>query len=331
MNHEITCVVYGLNLCVFHYKFLSALYDATQKGLMYRIQHILGCLVVSFIVFPPILEAADELNQLIHASEANITGKLIIRQMEGDLTLLRKNGVLATDIPTDVLFEYTSPWHTPDSARLTYTWDLGNGESVTGRDPLVHCSYKVPGNYTLKLRVGASGKHSRVSSRFTKDIQVLDAIKSIKFNGPASYSVDQNSSLTLLVGGSMMELYDNHLTLNFTFSSVGTHCLEISAQNDVSMLHISHSIHVQSGPTSHLLFILPCTVVILAILILISVSVCCPQHLRGIKKKSEVSIKASTYTCLEMKTKDGAVPSPPPSQRKEDHPLLCASGARYSI
>ncbi|XP_041937910.1 transmembrane protein 130 isoform X2 [Alosa sapidissima] len=298
---------------------------------MYRIQHILGCLVVSFIVFPPILEAADELNKLIHASEANITGKLIIRQMEGDLTLLRKNGVLATDIPTDVLFEYTSPWHTPDSARLTYTWDLGNGESVTGRDPLVHCSYKVPGNYTLKLRVGASGKHSRVSSRFTKDIQVLDAIKSIKFNGPASYSVDQNSSLTLLVGGSMMELYDNHLTLNFTFSSVGTHCLEISAQNDVSMLHISHSIHVQSGPTSHLLFILPCTIVILAILILISVSVCCPQHLRGIKKKSEVSIKASTYTCLEMKTKDGAVPSPPPSQRKEDHPLLCASGARYSI
>ncbi|XP_062381709.1 transmembrane protein 130 [Sardina pilchardus] len=307
MNHEITCVVYGLNFCVFHQKFLKA----------------------------------------------DITGKLIIRQMEGDSTLLRKNGVLATDIPTDVLFEYTTPWHTPDAARLTYSWDLGNGESVTGRDPLLHCSYTVPGNYTLKLRVGASGKHSRVSSKFTKDIQVLDAIRSIKLNGPASYSVDQNISLTLLVGGSppkwicwrilpdclsshvtecsMMELYDDQLTLQLSFSSVGTHCLEISAQNDVSMLHISYSIHIQSSPTSHLLFILPCTVVILAILILISISVVCPQHLRGFNKKSEVPIKASTYTCLEMKSTDGAISSPPPSQRKEEHPLLCHPGTRYSM
>ncbi|XP_031416998.1 transmembrane protein 130 isoform X2 [Clupea harengus] len=277
---------------------------------MYRFQRILGCLVVSYLVFSPILLSADELNHLIHASESNITGKLIFRQMEGNLTLMLSDGVLAADIPTDVLFKYVSPWHTPQSARITYSWDLGNGESVTGRDPVVHCNYKVPGNYTLKLRVGASGKHSRLSGRFTKELQVLDAIRSIKLKGPASYGVDQNISLTLLVGGSspkwicwwilpdclsthvtdcsLVELYENKFTLSHTFSSEGTYCLEISAHNDVSMLQTSYSIHVQSGPSSHLLFILPCASVILAILILITISVCCPRHLT-LKKKAELT------------------------------------------
>lgn len=44
-----------------------------------------------------------------------------------------------------------------------------------------------------------------------------------------------------------VRLYENIFNLNYTFTSVGTFCLEISVRNNISNLQTSYNIHVQDS------------------------------------------------------------------------------------
>lgn len=57
----------------------------------------------------------------------NIAGRLVFYQMEGNATYVRDTGELASDVPTETMFELFDPQKNFSNAKFSYTWDLGNG------------------------------------------------------------------------------------------------------------------------------------------------------------------------------------------------------------
>uniref|UniRef100_A0A671R3Z4 Transmembrane protein 130-like n=1 Tax=Sinocyclocheilus anshuiensis TaxID=1608454 RepID=A0A671R3Z4_9TELE len=268
-------------------------YISSCKLISIRIWSVLVLSLISSLTFG----IPDELS---HQLSGNVKGRIIFRQMEDNLTYLRDRGKLASYIPTLVSFEHFDPRHTLHSVTFTYTWDLGNGEVHKGPEPFVKCHYNSSGNYTFQLSIEANTpQNSRLTGLYSVDLTVLDATKTIELRGPLIYNVDQSSSLSFHVGGSppvwlcwrvlsecytpspiscnLVRLYGNIFNLNYTFRSVGPHCLDLSVRNNISNLQTSYNIYVQSSPVS-LIFILPCAAVIVATLIFISVSVCRPRQ-----------------------------------------------------
>lgn len=47
--------------------------------------------------------------------------------MEGNATYVRNTGELASDVPTETMFELFDPQQNFSKTKFTYTWDLGNG------------------------------------------------------------------------------------------------------------------------------------------------------------------------------------------------------------
>ena len=48
-------------------------------------------------------------------------------QKQGNATLVRDTGELASDVPTEAMFQLFDPQKSLQSAKFTYTWDFGNG------------------------------------------------------------------------------------------------------------------------------------------------------------------------------------------------------------
>ncbi|XP_029384255.1 transmembrane protein 130 [Echeneis naucrates] len=232
----------------------------------------------------------------------NIAGKLVFYQMEGNATFVRDTGELASDVPTETMFELFDPPKNFSTANFTYTWDLGNGEVIQGTEPVVRYHYSESGNYTLRLKVGVNlTKYSPgITGLYSTDVQVLDVIKSIELTGPSDYEVSQNTSLAFQVDGSppmwvcwrflqncvpdtmggctLTMLYENTLRLNHTFTSVGVHCLDISVRNDVSKLETSFSLNVKRNTNPHMFFIMSCAAILVATFSFITVIACCPRR-----------------------------------------------------
>ncbi|XP_039991892.1 transmembrane protein 130 [Xiphias gladius] len=245
----------------------------------------------------------------------NIAGKMVFYQIEGNATYVRDTGELASDIPTETMFELFDPLQNYSTAKFTYTWDLGNGEVIKGTEPVIRYHYSVSGNYTLRLKVGASATKDELPTTgvYSTDVQVLDAIKHIELKGPSDYEVSQNTSLAFHVDGSppiwvcwrflpncvpdltegctLTILYENTLRLNHTFTSAGVHCLEISVRNDVSKLETSFSLFVKKNNNTHTFFILTCAAILVATFSFIAVIACRPRH----HNKSQHTV--ATYTC----------------------------------
>ncbi|XP_051523634.1 transmembrane protein 130-like isoform X2 [Myxocyprinus asiaticus] len=284
--------------------------------------------------------------ELIHSFE-NVTGKISFRQMDGNSTYLRDSGELASYIPTLVSFELSNL--RLRSATFIYTWDMGNGQVLEGPEPFVQCCYTSPGNYIFKLSIGANtAKHSTITGLYSVDLTVLDAIKSIQLRGSLNYNVDQSSSLSFQVRGSLpvwlcwrvlpdchspsptscnlVKIYKNKFNLNYTFTSVGTYCLGLSMRNDISNFQTSYYIYVQSSPVSHLIFILPSAVVIFASLVFIFVSVCRPRQESLMFKAVVENINCLPFTDIEMHANDAIIPCKPiassSSYSNEAQPLL---------
>lgn len=57
----------------------------------------------------------------------NIAGRLVFYQMDGNATYVRDTGELASEVPTETMFELFDPQKNFSQAKFTYTWDLGNG------------------------------------------------------------------------------------------------------------------------------------------------------------------------------------------------------------
>uniref|UniRef100_A0A8C3FYB1 PKD domain-containing protein n=1 Tax=Cyclopterus lumpus TaxID=8103 RepID=A0A8C3FYB1_CYCLU len=85
-----------------------------------------------------------------------ITKSLVFYQMEGNATYVRDTGELASDVPTETMFELFDPQNNFSTAKFTYTWDLGNGQVIQGTEPVVRYHYAESGNYTLRLKVGVN-------------------------------------------------------------------------------------------------------------------------------------------------------------------------------
>uniref|UniRef100_A0A3Q3LK54 Transmembrane protein 130 n=1 Tax=Mastacembelus armatus TaxID=205130 RepID=A0A3Q3LK54_9TELE len=214
-------------------------------------------------------------------TRGNIAGKLVFYQMEGNTTYVRNTGQLASDVPTETMFELSSPRKNFSTTAFTYTWDLGNGEVIQGTEPVVRYHYSESGNYTLRLKVGVNATDSEV---YSMDVQVLDPIKQIKLKEPSGYEMSQNTSLAFHVDGSppmwvcwrflpscvpdvtegctLTMLYENTLRLNHTFTSAGAQCLDISLRNNISNLQTSFSLHVRSNYDTPLFLILSCVTVV---------------------------------------------------------------------
>ncbi|NP_001103504.1 transmembrane protein 130 precursor [Danio rerio] len=285
-----------------------------------------------------------------HQLSGNVKGKLIFHQMEGNSTLLRKTGNLASYTKTVVSFELYDPRHILRSVSFTYTWDLGNGEVHKGPEPFVKFYYALPGNYTLKLSIETDApQHSRMTGLYSVDLTVLDAIRYVDLIGPVIYNVDQNSRLSFEVGGSppvwlcwrvlpdchtpnpascsLVQIYENTFCLDYTFTSVGTHCLDLSVKNNISSLQTFYSVYVQSGHVS-LFFLLPCAAVIVATLIFISVTVCRPRQ-RSLMCKGDYV----PFTDIELRAKDATVPlqsNSSASKTNETQLLLYQQGPSYN-
>ncbi|XP_056109012.1 transmembrane protein 130 [Rhinichthys klamathensis goyatoka] len=269
-------------------------------------------------------------DELSHQLSGNVRGKIIFHQMEGNSTYLRDSGKLASCLPTMVSFELSDPRHNLHSVTFIYTWDMGNGEVRKGSAPFLKYYYTLPGNYTFKLSIGTNNtQHSRMTGLYSVYLTVLDAIRSIELRGPLTYNVDESSSLSFHVGGSppvwmcwrvlsdcqtpspascnLVRLHGNIFNLNYTFTSVGTYCLDLSVRNNISNLQTSYDIYVQSSPVS-LLFILPCAAVIVATLIFISVSVCRPRQQSLMSKALVADRNYLSFTDIELRVKDATIP-----------------------
>ncbi|KAK5850592.1 hypothetical protein PBY51_001459 [Eleginops maclovinus] len=292
-------------------------------------------------------EISDPLTDL-----ENIAGKLVFYQMEGNATYVRDTGELASDIPTETMFELFNPPKNFSLAKFTYTWDLGNGEVIQGTEPVIRYNYSESGNYTLRLKVG--GKVTTLSPLLTDvystDVQVLDAIKNIEMKGPADYEVSQNTSLAFHVDGSppiwvcwrflpncvpdltggctLTMLYENTLRLNHTFTSTGVHCLDISVRNEISKLQTSFSIYVKRSNNAHMFFILSCAAILIATFSFIAVIACRPRH----QNRTQI---ATSSNAVFLKNNDSEGQSRilfnfHDAQRGEKEPLLLQFGAPYS-
>jgi len=277
-----------------------------HKGLLW----VLACLPL--ILDLQVAGVADPIVNL-----DNVAGKLVFYQRQGNATLVRDTGELASDVPTEAMFQLSDPQKTLRSAKFTYTWDFGNGAVIEGTEPVVQYNYAESGNYTLRLKVGAEMEDEEeegIEGVYSMNLKVLDTIKSIDLEGPTSFHVSQNSSLDFHVDGSppmwvcwrilpncesdtpvgctLTMLYTNTLQVNYTFTSTGLHCLDISARNDVSKLQTSYSIYVSRNPLSHLFFILPCVAVFLAMFSFITVITCRPRiHKQMVASSNAVFVK----------------------------------------
>ncbi|XP_061611522.1 transmembrane protein 130 isoform X1 [Phyllopteryx taeniolatus] len=243
----------------------------------------------------------------------NISGKLFFYQMDGNATYVRDTGELASDIPTETMFELSDPQQNFSMAKFSYTWDLGNGEVIQGTEPVVRYHYALSGNYTLRLKIGVNMTQSTppLTGIYSKDVQVLDAIKSIELKGPSDYEVSQTTGLAFHVDGSppmwvcwrflpkcepdttggctLTTLYENSLWLNHTFTSAGVHCLNISVRNDISKLQTSFSLFVRKNNTANMLFILSCATILVATFSFITVIACHPRY----HNRSQITVSSN--------------------------------------
>ncbi|KAI3365578.1 hypothetical protein L3Q82_010659 [Scortum barcoo] len=305
-------------------------------------------LILPLLTILGVAETTDPLTDL-----ENIAGKLVFYQIEGNATYVRDTGELASDVPTETMFELFDPQKNFSKAKFTYTWDLGNGEVIHGTEPVVRYHYSESGNYTLSLKIGVNvTKYAPLLTDFySMDVQVLDAIKNIELKGPSDYEVSQNTSLAFHVDGSppmwvcwrflpncvpdmtggctLTMLYENTLRLNHTFTSVGVHCLEISVRNDISKLQSSFSIYAsrETANSAHMFFILSCAAVLVATFSFIIVIACRPRHSR-----SQIAVSSNAFF---MKSPDSEGQSSillncSNMEREEKAPLLLQYGTQYS-
>ncbi|KAM8729900.1 transmembrane protein 130 isoform 1-T3 [Acanthopagrus schlegelii] len=294
-----------------------------------------------------VAETADPLTDL-----ENIAGKLVFYQMDGNATYVRDTGDLASDIPTETMFELFDPQKSFSKAKFTYTWDLGNGEVIKGTEPVVRYNYAKSGNYTLRLKVGVNVTEYAplLTDFYSMDVQVLDAIKNIELKGPSDYEVSQNTSLAFHVDGSppmwvcwrflpncvpdtsggctLSMLYENTLRLNHTFTSIGVHCLEITVRNDISKLQTSFSLYVKRASNTHIFFVLSCAAILVATFSFITVIACRPRHFNR-------SQMAASGNALFLKNQDSEGQSSilfkfSNIEMGEKEPLLLEFGTQYS-
>ncbi|XP_041672023.1 transmembrane protein 130 [Cheilinus undulatus] len=281
----------------------------------------------------------------------NIAGKLVFYQMEGNATYVRDTGELASDVPTETMFELFDPHLNYSTAKFTYTWDLGNGEVIQGTEPVVRYHYPVSGNYTLRLQVGVNFNKSAapITDVYSMDVQVLDAIKNIELKGPPDFEVSQNASLAVHVDGSppmwvcwrflpncvpdaaggctLTMLYENTLRLNHTFNSAGVHCLDITVRNDISKLQSSFSIYVKRNNT-HMFFILACAAILVATFSFIMVIACRPR--RQNKREITASSNALFLKNDESEGQSTILFKFSNEKKEEKEPLLVQYGTQYS-
>ncbi|KAG7247016.1 hypothetical protein CRUP_007821, partial [Coryphaenoides rupestris] len=163
------------------------------------------CLITVWILtcvqLTPGLRAAGETDAIVELQ--NVAGKLVFYQSEGNSTLVRNTGQLASAVQTVAMFEIFDPEHTLVQTKLTYTWDFGDGEVIHGTDPVVRYNYTESGNYTLRLQVGANmtQKQMPIAGVYSMDVKVLDVIRNIQMEGPSNYQVAKNVSLSFHVDG----------------------------------------------------------------------------------------------------------------------------------
>ncbi|XP_022598081.1 transmembrane protein 130 [Seriola dumerili] len=297
------------------------------------------------LVLLGVAETTDPMTDL-----ENIAGKLVFYQTEGNATYVRDTGELASDVPTETMFELFDPQRNFSTAKFSYTWDLGNGEVIQGTEPVVRYHYSESGNYTLQLKVGVNvTKYAPlITGVYSTDVQVLDAIKNIELKGPSDYEMSQNTSLAFHVDGSppmwvcwrflpncvpdvgggctLTMLYENTLRLNHTFTSAGVHCLDISVRNDVSKLETFFSVLISANP--HMFFILTCAAVLVATFSFITVIACRPLH----HNRFQI---ATSSNALFLKNQDSDGQSTilfnfPNMERGEKEPLILQYGTQYS-
>ncbi|XP_069547324.1 transmembrane protein 130 [Brachyistius frenatus] len=310
-------------------------------------KHVAWISVLLLLVHPSVAETSDPLTDL-----ENIAGKLVFYQIEGNDTFVRDTGELASDVPTETMFELFDPHKNFSTAKFTYTWDLGNGEVIQGTEPVVRYHYSVSGNYTLRLKVGMNvTKYAPpIMGVYSTDVRVLDAIKHIEMTGPSDYEVSQNTSLAFHVDGSppiwvcwrflpkcvpdmtrgctLTVLYENTLRLNHTFTSVGFHCLDISVHNDVSKLETSFSLYVRRNNNAHTFFVLSCAAILVATFSFITVIACHPRYYsRSQIPDSSNAIFTKNQDCDGQSSIFFNFPN---VERGEKEPLLLQHGTQYS-
>ncbi|XP_047465398.1 transmembrane protein 130 [Mugil cephalus] len=304
---------------------------------------------MSMLLVPVLLVAAEPIDPLTDLE--NIAGKLIFYQTDGNATYVRDTGELASDVPTETMFELFDPQKNFSTAKFTYTWDLGNGEVIQGTEPVVRYHYPKSGTYTLRLSVGANVTKyvTPIAGVYSMAVKVLDAIKSIELNGPSHYVVSQETSLSFHVDGSppmwvcwrflpncvsdmadgctLTMLYENTLRLNHTFTSAGYHCLDISVKNDISMLQTSFSLYASRNGNIQLLFILSCAAVLVATFCFITVIACRPR--RPTTAQIASSSNAVFLKSLDADAHPTVVFNTNILKRAEKEPLLLQYGTQY--
>ncbi|XP_028287593.1 transmembrane protein 130 [Parambassis ranga] len=302
--------------------------------------------VVPLLILLGVAVTTDPLTEL-----ENIAGKLVFYQMEGNATYVRDTGELASEVPTETMFELFDPQKNFSTAKFTYTWDLGNGEVIKGTEPVVRYHYSESGNYTLRLKVGVNvTKYTPpITGDYSMDVQVLDAIKHIELKGPSDYQVSQKTSLAFHVDGSppmcvcwrflpncvpdmtedctLTMLYENTLRLNHTFTSTGFHCLEISVRNDISKLQTSFSLYVRRSNNTHMFFILSCAAILVATFTFIIVIACLPRH----HNKLQIASSSNAVFWKNENTDDqSSILFNFTAGKAEKEPLLLHYGTQYT-
>lgn len=270
--------------------------------------------------------------------------------MEGNETYVRNAGELASDVQTETMFELSDPQQTLGAEGLTYTWDLGNGKVIQGKEPVVRYLYSESGNYTLQLKVGTNitTSSSALTGIYSTDIKVLDAVKHIELKEPSDYPVSQNIGLSFHVDGSppmwvcwkflhdcvpdptatctLTMLYENILHLNHTFTSAGVHCLDISVSNDISKKQTSFSLYVKENSKPHVFFIVSSAAVFLAMFSFIAMIACRPR-----RSRQQIAVSSNALFLKSQEHVSSRVQlNFSPLKKEEKQPLLLPYATQYS-
>ncbi|KAK6476061.1 transmembrane protein 130 [Huso huso] len=325
----------------------------------------------SFFLISWFFNAADQTSDLnaTHGLTGSVLGELLFYQMDRNRTYIRDRGELATGIPTEVSFLLHDPSRYFRTASFSYTWDLGDGKPIATAKPYIRYNYTSPGNYTMNLQVWAFWDPRRGRSfhpkswKYNAELKVLDAVKSIEFNGPPSAHIHKSTSLSLSVNGSppmtlcwvmipdcvpvarrqchLVRMKGKTCSINYTFTNTGRYCLSVTAKNDISMLQVYHDITVWQDATHRLLFILPCVALILICLGVIAFSALRPNSAR-MKHLVEVSnfdfsldksaegtqdseLRSHNFCCFNC-SKSPIHKEEDPEQDGEGFPLLQSAG-----
>ncbi|XP_051790089.1 polycystin-1 isoform X2 [Erpetoichthys calabaricus] len=183
---------------------------------------------------------------LNNISSINDTGLVEVQEPIGTVGI-EHNGTKWNNLTVSQSYTFTA---SGDRRTANYTWDFGDGTVQSG--PSVTHAYEVTGLFNVSLVVGndVSSSESQVTVAVRspiRDLKVTASRINVPLNGSvcfeASHSAGDNIRYSWILCDRCTPI-NGQVTISYTFRSIGTFNIIVTAENDVSSMQASIFIYV---------------------------------------------------------------------------------------